>query len=150
MRCTLVWLMPTSSPIMRTLQCVAWAGRSLTVFSTIARFKSLGNRLLAGRLASSFDHAGDASFDKILLPAPNGRLGDADRSHNCHYARAVGRHQHNLGPFCDLLGSFPIPDYLLKLGAILGADCEFRVLRFHAARESYSQRFGIHMFVTEQ
>jgi hypothetical protein len=24
------------------------------------------------------------------------------------------------------------------------------LLRFHAAKESYSQRFGIHMFVTEQ
>lgn len=111
--------------------------------------ESLGNRLLAGRLASSFDHAGDASFDKILLPAPNRRLGDTDRSHNCHYAGAGGRHQHNLGPFCHLLGSVPIPDYLLKLGAILRAECEFRLLRFHAARESHSQRFGIHMFVTE-
>jgi hypothetical protein len=46
-------------------------------------------------------------------------------------------------------GSVPIPDYLLKLGAILRAECEFRLFRFHAARESHSQRFGIHMFVTE-
>src|ERR1700722_58581 len=111
--------------------------------------ESFGNRLLARWLASSFDHPGDASFDKILLPAPNGRLGDADRSHNCHYAHAVGRYQYNLGSFCDLLGGVPVADYLLKIGTILRAEGEFRLLRFHPTSESYSQRFGIHMFVTE-
>src|SRR5258708_33514614 len=38
MRCTLVWLMPISSAIDRTLQCVALAGRSFTVFSTTLSF----------------------------------------------------------------------------------------------------------------
>src|ERR1039457_6830472 len=43
-------LMPTSSPIMRTLQCVAWAGRSLTVFSTISRLRASGIGFLPGGL----------------------------------------------------------------------------------------------------
>jgi hypothetical protein len=34
MRCTLVWLMPISLAMVRTLQCVALTGRSFTVFST--------------------------------------------------------------------------------------------------------------------
>ena len=36
MRCTLVWLMPATFAMLRTLQCVASAGRSLAVFSTTA------------------------------------------------------------------------------------------------------------------
>src|SRR5664279_4828179 len=34
MRCTLVWLIPISLAMLRTLQCVALTGRSFTVFST--------------------------------------------------------------------------------------------------------------------
>src|SRR5262249_28682755 len=107
----------------------------------------LGDRLLAGRFAPSFDQPGDASFDKILLPSPNRRLGYANRAHDSRYTCAVGRHEHNLRPFCDLLGDVAVPDQLLKLSAILRAECEFRLLRIHAATESYSQQFWIHMFV---
>jgi hypothetical protein len=110
---------------------------------------SLADRLLAGRLAASLDQAGDTSFDKILLPAPNSRLGHPDCALDGHNANAVSRHQHNLRPFCDLLGDVAVSDYLLKLAAILRAQSEFRLLRAHVARESYSRQFGIQMIVTE-
>ena len=50
MRCTLVWLMPISSAIMRTLQCVALAGRSLAVFSMILSLMASAIGFLPGGL----------------------------------------------------------------------------------------------------
>jgi len=125
-------------------------GRTLLdgFFDNLA-LESLADRLLAGRLASSFDQAGDTSFDKILLPAPNSCLRHPDYALDGHNARAVSRHQHNPPPFCDLLGDVAIADYLLKLGAILRAESEFRLLRAHAPSESYSWQLRIQMFVTE-
>src|SRR3974390_3300342 len=111
--------------------------------------ESLADRLLAGRFAASFDQAGDTSFDKILLPAPNSCLGHPDCALDGHNAHSVSRHQHNPRPFCDLLGDIAIPDYLLKLGAVLCAKSEFRLLRAHTPSESYSRQLGIQMFVTK-
>ena len=114
-------------------------GRTLLdgFFDNLA-LESLADRLLAGRLAASFDQACDTSFDKIILPAPNSCLGHPDCALDGHNAHAVGRHQHNPRPFCDLLGDVAIPDYLLKLGAIVRAESESRLLRAHTPSESYS------------
>ena len=50
MRCTLVWLMPIAWAMVRTLQCVALAGRSFTVFSTILSLRSRAIGFLPGGL----------------------------------------------------------------------------------------------------
>ena len=50
MRCTLVWLIPISAAIKRTLQCVAWTGRSFTVFSTTLSLTSAAIGFLPGGL----------------------------------------------------------------------------------------------------
>src|SRR5215213_78985 len=78
----------------------------------------VGDRLLAGRFGTSLHQAGDTSLDKIVLPAPNGRLRYPDCAHYCHHAGTVSRHEHNLGAFDDLLGDISIPQYSLQLGAI--------------------------------
>src|ERR1700731_1346332 len=85
MRCTLVWLMPISSAIDRTLQCVALAGRS------------------ARRLGAAFDQTIDARLRKIVLPAPDSGLRNPDLTHNRHDTMAGRRHQHDPRSLSDLL-----------------------------------------------
>ena len=53
MRCTLVWLMPISLAMARTLQCVALAGVSFAVFvSTFSFTSAVSGFLRAGRVLS--------------------------------------------------------------------------------------------------
>ena len=108
-----------------------------------------GDRLLAGRFGASFDQAGDTSLDKVILPAPNGRLGYPDRAHDCHHAGTVSRHEYNLGAFDDLLRDIPVPQYPFQPSTIPRTKNECRLFLHHAARESYSRRCGIQMFVTK-
>src|SRR5260370_7393993 len=54
MRCTLVWLMPISSAIDRTLQCVALAGGLFTVFSAALGFMAALGGFWPGGLVRPF------------------------------------------------------------------------------------------------
>src|ERR1700730_10955790 len=78
MRCTLVWLMPISLAMVRTLQCVALTGRSFTAFSTtLSLIAALIGFLPGGWCGAPFSRVSFASgFGEILLPAPYRGLGD--------------------------------------------------------------------------
>ena len=76
----------------------------------------VGDRLLAGRLGTPLDQAGNTSLDKVVLPAPKGRLRYPDCAHDCHHAGTVSRHQYNLGAFDDLLRDIPVPDHAGRVG----------------------------------
>lgn len=109
----------------------------------------VGDRLLAGRFGPSLDQAGHTSLDKVVLPAPNGRLRYPDRAHDRHHPGTVSRHEYNLGAFDDLLRDIPVPQYPFQPGAIPCTENECRLLLHHAARESYSRRCRIQLFVTK-
>src|ERR1700732_2931491 len=80
--CTLVWLTPIFLAMVRTLQYVALTGCSFTVFSTTLSLVAA----LVGFHGATFHEAFDTGFGKILLPAPNRGLGDADLMHDRHDA----------------------------------------------------------------
>src|SRR5450631_184678 len=147
MRCTLVWLMPISSAIDRTLQCVALAGRSFTVFSTTLSFMAALSGFSARRLGAAFDQTIDAGLGKIVLPAPDGGLRNPDLTHNRHDAMTVRRHQHDPRSLGDLLSRVSIGDQLLQFPASLAI--KYNQVVSHAASESYSRQVGIQMSVTE-
>src|ERR1700730_15969386 len=62
MRCTLVWLMPISLAMVRTLQCVALTGRSFTAFSTTLEFDRCADLFPAGRFGATFHESFDSGF----------------------------------------------------------------------------------------
>jgi len=108
-----------------------------------------GDRLLAGRLGTSLDEAGDASLDEVLLPAPNGRFRNSGFAHDGRDAMAVSRQEHHPCALDDLLGRVPVRNNLLKLGAILRTQYDSCWFPAHAANESYSRQLRIQMSVTE-
>src|SRR3984893_13060106 len=83
-RCTLVWLTPISSAIVRTLQCVAAAGCSFTVFSTILSLIAALIGFLPGGLVRPLMRPPTPGLDEILLPAPDGCFRNSGLAHDRH------------------------------------------------------------------
>ena len=149
MRCTLVWLMPIAAAIVRTLQCVALAGRSFTVFSTTLSLMSSASGFLPGGLERPLTRPATPASTKYVLPAPDRRLGHPDRAHDRHSAVALSRHQHDARSLDDLLTGVAVRDDFPERGAILRAQLDGGWFAAHRRRESYSRLYGIHMSVTE-
>ena len=135
MRCTLVWLMPISLAMVRTLQCVALAGRSFTVFSTTLSLIPALMGFLPGGLERLSIESCDTGFGEILLPAPNRGLGDA--THDRHHAMTIRCHEDDPCAFDDLLGCISIGNQPLQLEASLPLEHESQFIVFHSRSNHY-------------
>src|SRR3984893_18528901 len=136
MRCTLVWLMPISLAMVRTLQCVSLTGRSFTVFSTTLSL--IADWLPAGRFGATFHASFDTGFGEIFLPAPYRGLGNADLTHDRHDAMTIRCHNDDPCAFDDLLWSVSIGNQLLQLQSSLPLEHKSRFVMFHPRNESRS------------
>ena len=104
---------------------------------------------LASRLGAALEQARDPGLDEIILPAPDGGLGDLDLAHDRRDASSRSRQKDDLCPLDDLLRRVSVSYNPLELGAIFRPEYDFNSMFTHPNNESDSQNNWIQKFVTE-
>src|ERR1700730_16745875 len=140
MHSTLVWLMPISLAMVRTLQCVALTGRSFTAFSTTLSLIAALIGFLPGGLERPFTSPSTPASAKYSCQRHTVVLETPNLSHDRHDAMTIRRHEDDPCAFDDLLWSVSIGNQLLQLQSSLPLEHKSRLVMFHPRNEPRSHK----------